>query len=183
MLLLARQCRVLFFFFSVSRLAPTCVELGRFALTRHKSIRIKQNHRNTPIQAVPADSGRNSKKKKKKKRVQNASFELNNKTLNYLSSQNAPFFTSIFSSLSLSVLYLPSWLSALHLPSLINALSHGHTQAHLKSQAYLTSPYQPTLNSSIKLIKAFNLSFSISSSLHSHMLWLLFIVNLWSNFF
>ena len=97
-----------FFLFFVSRLAPTCAELGRFALTRHKSIRIKQNHRNTPIQAIPADSGRNSKKKKKKKRVQNASFELNNKTLNYLRSQNAPFFTSIFSSLSLYVLHLPS---------------------------------------------------------------------------
>ena len=67
----------------------------------------------------PANSSQNSKKKKK---VQNAPFELNNKTLNYLSSQPNSFFNLQLSHSLCSP--IPSQLSALHLPSLKDALSH-----------------------------------------------------------
>ena len=68
----------------------------------------------------PANSSQNSKKKKKK--VQYAPFELNNKTLNYLSSQPNSFFNLQLSHSLCSP--IPSQLSALHLPSLKDALSH-----------------------------------------------------------
>ena len=62
------------------------------------------------------------KKRKEKEKVQNAPFELNNKTLNYLSSQPNSFFNL---QLSHSLCPpIPSQLSALHLPSLKDALSH-----------------------------------------------------------
>ena len=71
--------------------------------------------------AKPANSSQNSKRKKKKK-VQNTPLELNNKTLNYLSSQPNSFFNLQLSHSLCSP--IPSRLSALHLPSLKDALSH-----------------------------------------------------------
>ena len=75
-----RWCRVQFFFF-VSRYAPISADSGRINLYQPKH----------------TDSGHTGTKqaeiqKKKKKEVQNAPFELNNKTLNYLSSQPNSFF-------------------------------------------------------------------------------------------
>ena len=80
--------------------------------------------RNTPIQAVPAPNRPIQAKiqKKKKKKAQYAPFELNNKTLNYLSSQPNSFFNLQLSHSLCSP--IPSQLSALHLPSLKDALSH-----------------------------------------------------------
>ena len=79
--------------------------------------------RNTPIQADRHQTGQFKPKfKKKKKKVQNAPFELNNKTLNYLSSQPNSFFNLQLSHSLCSP--IPSQLSALHLPSLKDALSH-----------------------------------------------------------
>ena len=81
-------CPVFFFF-----LFPNTL---RFVLTRAESVRIGWNRRNTPIQAVPAPNWliqvEIQKKKEEEEKVQNAPFELNNKTLNYLSSQPDSFF-------------------------------------------------------------------------------------------
>ena len=68
-----------------------------FVLTRAESVRIGWNRRNTPIQAVPTPNWLiqakiQKKKKEEEEKVQNAPFELNNKTLNYLSSQPDSFF-------------------------------------------------------------------------------------------
>ena len=75
----AHRCHVHFFSF------PDTRRIGSYQAKPSKHIN------SSCFSAEAADSGRNSQKKKKKK-VQNALFELNNKTLNYLSSQNAPFF-------------------------------------------------------------------------------------------
>ena len=95
-------CFVLFFFFVfVFVFCFFCFFFFLFLATRRlglicaKSVCIGQNCRNTLIQAVPAPNPliqAEIQKKKKKKRVQNAPFELHNKTLNYLSSQLNSFF-------------------------------------------------------------------------------------------
>ena len=86
----ARWCHVQFFFFFF-RYAPICANLGRISSYRLKS---SKHTDSSCTDAKLVDSGRNSKKKKKKKeeKVQNAPSELNNKTLNYLSSQPDSFF-------------------------------------------------------------------------------------------
>ena len=80
MLLPACWCRV--HFFSVSWYTPIRVDLGWISPYWLKPVKHADLARTGP---ELADSSRNSKKKKKNK-VQNALFELNNKTLNYLSS-------------------------------------------------------------------------------------------------
>ena len=93
------------FFFFVSR-------LGRFALNRGDSRQLGLYRVKPPIQAEI--------KKKKKCKTHRSSLQFN---LSQFSKRTyATFFTSIFSSLSLSVLCLPSRLSALRLPSLTDAL-------------------------------------------------------------
>ena len=100
-----RRCCVQFFLsFFISWYAPTQAETHRFRPYRHQTGQFKP------------------KFKKKKKKVQNAPFELNNKTLNYLSSQPNSFFNLQLSHSLCSP--IPSQLSALHLPSLKDALSH-----------------------------------------------------------
>ena len=158
---------VFFFFFFL--FPDTC------QLKPNRSYRVKPpKHTNSSCTGVKlANSSKNSKPKKKKKnktkqnkkKAQNILFELNNKTLNYLNSQNAPFF-----SLQLSLTFCsPSPLSHRRTRSLPKTHSHSPILCMTLSLK-LTSPHQPTLNSGIKLIKAFNLSFSILSSLYSHML-------------
>ena len=153
-----------FFFFPISRYAPTqaksiisgeTAETHQFKLYQRQTSQFKQKFK----------TKKKKKTKQNKKKAQNVPFELNNKTLNYLNSQNAPFF-----SLQLSLTFCsPSPLSHRRTRSLPKTHSHSPILCMTLSLK-LTSPHQPTLNSGIKLIKAFNLSFSILSSLYSHML-------------
>ena len=99
-----RCCVQFFFSFFISWYTPTQAETHRFRPYRHQTGQFKP------------------KFKKKKKKVQNAPFELNNKTLNYISSQPNSFFNLQLSHSLCSP--IPSRLSALHLPSLKDALSY-----------------------------------------------------------
>ena len=100
--------------------------------------------------------------KKKRKKVQNAPFELNNKTLNYLSSQPDSFFNLQLSHSMCSP--IPSRLSALHLPSL--------TQSHSQESQLLTHSHF-----ALHLPSGINLKLSILVFHSSHMLWLLLNVS------
>ena len=133
-----------FFFFSfldTCQLRPILTNSGQIGLYRAKPPKhTDSGHTN----AESADSRRNSKKK-----VQNAPFELNNKTLNYLSSQNAPFFNLLLSltlcaSSPLSALCSPSPLSHRRIQSLPKTHSHSPILC-MTLGLKLTSPHQPLL--------------------------------------
>ena len=110
-LLPTRRCRVHLFFFRFPTW-PIRAESGRFVLNRGDSCQLGLYQVKPPIQAEI--------KKKKKCKTHRSSLQFN---LSQFSKRTyATIFTSIFSSLSLSVLCLPSRLSALRLPSLTDAL-------------------------------------------------------------
>ena len=80
-------CRVQFFFFfryASIRADSSWIDSYQLKPSKHTD--------SSCTGAKLVDSGRNSKKEKKEETVQNAPFELNNKTLNYLSSQPDSFF-------------------------------------------------------------------------------------------
>ena len=110
-LLPTRRCRIHLFFFRFPT-RPIRAESGRFVLNRGDSRQLGLYRVKPPIQAEI--------KKKKKSKTHRSSLQFN---LSQFSKRTySTFFTSIFSSLSLSVLCLPSRLSALRLPSLTDAL-------------------------------------------------------------
>ena len=144
MLLLAHRCCVhTFFFLNSCRLKPYWSVLGETAET--------------------TDSGRNSKKKKKRKRkkkrckMPRLNLITNPKISEFSKRTYAPFFTSIFSSLSHSLCFVSLLGSLLSVSRL--SQTHSVTDAlklTLRLQTLkLTLPHRPTLNSGIKLNKAF----------------------------
>ena len=152
----ARQCRVLFFFFSGSLYALIRTNLGRLALNRTNLRWIGPYQ---PKHTIPVPNRLIQAKIQKKKKVQNAPFGRNNKTLNYLT-----WFILQSSALSDSLCSLvPSRLFALCLHSLTDALSHS-----LRAKTHSHSPIL-CMTLDLKLTSSLNSQAHLTSLTHSQL--------------